>query len=266
MKNLIVAICGDESLHKTWVEGNPEFDLCIFYYGDNKEKYKNEATLYDQAKGTKFVILDQMAKKYADFFDKYDAILVPDDDLYITTEDWNRFFKIFHAYQMKLAQPSILGWQCVFTSCPNANYILRYTNWVEIMTPCFNQETFQKLKKTFAENKTNWGIDFLWIKLLESPKTGVGIIDDVVAIHTRPCFYGDTYWRNKNSCDDAIKEITDLRVKYDIQEEICVYGGVERDRYAYDQNGSEDKFMPGNCKVLKELINSLRRKKVGKFI
>lgn len=266
-KNLIIAVCGDESMHKVWLEGRENFDLMVVYYGDNGKKYERDGILYDQAKGTKFLIMHQMCERHMYFFENYDAILIPDDDLYITGKDWTRFFKLFHAYNMKLAQPSIIGWQCIPLSAHNPSYILRYTNWVEIMTPCFNQQTFKDVSNTFNENNTNWGIEYIWVKILGQPSTGIGIIDDVVALHTRPCFFGDTYWRNNNNCEKAIKEISSLSVKYDIDlDDLMVYGGVERDKFDYDNLGSEDKFFPANCQIMKELISSLRQKRCKTFI
>jgi len=254
-------------MHKVWLEGKPDFDLFVVYYGDEGEKYKKDGVLYERLKGTKFLIMDQVCKKHADFISKYDAILIPDDDLYITGDDWNRFFKLFHAYEMKLAQPSIIGWQCTIQSAHRPDYILRYTNWVEIMTPCFDQKTFQMVKHTFAENDTNWGIEYIWIKILGQPAVGVGIIDDIVALHTRPCFYGDTYWRNNNNFDKALQEITNLAVKYDIDiHDYVMHGGVKRDKFDYDNLGSEDKFFPANCKILKELVSSVRKKRCKTFL
>ena len=203
-----------------------------------------------------------MVQKHADIFEKYDAIAIPDDDLYITGSDWSRFFDLFHHYEMQLAQPAIYGWQATTLTATNPEYIVRYTNWVEIMTPCFTQHTFQAMKETFNENSTNWGIDFLWVKLLGNPKTGIGIIDDVTAIHTRPCFFGDTYWRNNNNCNKAIQEIEQVGEKYGINlQDLLVYGGIKRTKREYDDQPSEDKFFPFNCEIMKELIESLRKRK-----
>jgi len=267
MKNLIVCICGDQSMHKIWTDKNPNFDLFVVYYGETEGKFANHGKYYTTSKGTKFVILADVVERYEEVFASYDNICIPDDDLYITAYDWNRFFAIFNAYMLSIAQPSIMGWQCMMTSAHNPNYILRYTNWVEIMTPCFSQETFQKCRKTFRENRTNWGIDYMWPKLLGYPEDKIAIVDDVVAIHTRPCFFGDTYWRNKNSAESAYEEIKDLSKKYEIDlEDIVEYGGIKRKRRDYDDRPSEDKFFPNNCEIMKELIATLREKRNRAFI
>lgn len=266
-KNLIVAICGDESMHKFWMDKQKDFDLFVVYYGDDDEKYKKDGIHYERAKGTKFVIMDQICQKYDDFLKQYDAILIPDDDLYITGGDRNRFFGLFHKYEMKIAAPSIMGWQLMIMSAHNPQYILRYTNWVEIMTPCFDQSTFQAVRHTFTENDTNWGIEYLWTKILGTPKTSIGIIDDVVALHTRPCFYGDTYQRNNNNFEKALDEICKLSAKHGVDLlDHEQYGGVKRELEDYNNNGSEAKFFPANCEILKELVTSVRKKRCKTFL
>lgn len=263
-KNLVVAIVGDESLHKNWIQGDREFDLFVIYYGDKENPYINDGVLYDKAKGSKFIILDQMEKKHHYFFKEYDAIIVPDDDLYITTKDLNEFFKIFHEYKMELAQPSVLGWQSLFIVAQNPEYILRYTSWVEIMTPCFSQKTFQKLKHTFTENNSNWGIDFLWTKILEYPEDSVGIVDEIVAIHTRPCFQGDTYWRNKNN--NLFQDLDNISKKYNIDLKfVKTFNGIKRSFNYFDKYQPEDKFFP-NSEIFTNLISQLRNQAKKKFI
>lgn len=267
MRNLVVAVAGDESLHKIWNEGTPNFDLFVVYYGDAEGRYKSDGIAYERCKGTKFNILADIEEKHRGLFKQYDAILVPDDDLYISCEDLNRFFSIFHQYELSLAQPSIIGWLSVWISGHDPNWLLRYVNWVEIMTPCFSQECFQKVKHTFRENRTNWGIDHWWVKLLDYSEDKIAVVDDIVAIHTRPCFHGDTYWRNDNTVDGAMEEIKKLAEKYDFKlDDHRVWGGIKRDMLEFHGRPSEGKFYPANCKSLKEAVTSLRKKRFKNFI
>lgn len=256
MKNLVVGVVGDSSLHKSWISGCvPEFDLFLVYYGDLGERYRMDAMYYDMAKGTKFLIVDQMVKKHKEVFDHYDAILIPDDDIFIDAAGINKFFSMFHQYNLSIAQPAIMGWLSLPETAPSATTILRYVRCVEIMTPCFSKGAFQTCKESFSENKTNWGIDWLWWKLLGNPVDKLAVIDDVVAIHTRPCFFGDTYYRNNNSHEIAVNEIIELFNKYDITDNHEILGSVPRDFALWSDRPSENKMFP-NCPVLAELLAS----------
>lgn len=259
MKNLVVAVCGESSLHKQWIDGPKEFDLFVNYYGNAGSRYKNDGLFYDNAKGSKFLIMDRLQKNHPEVFDQYDAILIPDDDLLMESSDINRFFELFHEYKMDLAQPAIIGWMSIPIVAPTINSLIRFTTWVEIMTPCFSKQAFAKCLHTFSLNRTNWGIDSLWYKLLGNPQTSVGIIDEVVAIHTRPCFFGDTYSNNQNTFEIAWKELTDLLSEHDLSMDKHVLGSIPRDMQEFDERPSEHKFFP-NCSVFLKKIQDVHNR------
>lgn len=257
MKNLIVAVAGNSSMHPIWQAGDANFDLFVVYYGDIEDRYSTEGKYYERAKGTKFNILHQIVEKRQDVFSKYDAIFVPDDDMYMETADINRFFDIFHQYNLEIAQPSIFGWISVPITAHVPFSKLRYVNWVEIMCPCFSSNALYKCQHTFLENKTNWCIEFLWNKILGNPKDKIAIIDEIIAIHTRPCFYGDTYWNNNNTFQSAMQESDDLLKKHKIDGKRVVYSTVQADIDEFNNRASDMKFVP-NLSWFKPQVSGLR--------
>jgi hypothetical protein len=256
MKNLVIGVVGDSSLHKTWISGDkPDFDLFLVYYGDLGNRYNKDAMYYDVSKGTKFLIVDAMVKKHKEVFDKYDAILIPDDDILIDSAGINNFFSMFYEYDLMVAQPAIIGWQSLLKTAPVFETLLRYVRCVEIMTPCFSRAAFNICKVTFTLNKTNWGIDWLWFKILGEPQDKLAVIDDVVAVHTRPCFFGDTYWRNNNNFGICCTEIQKLLDENGIEGINSVLGSVPRDLVEWMNRPSEHKLFP-NCPAITQLLRS----------
>jgi hypothetical protein len=266
MKNLVVSICGDQALHSHWIQGDtPNFDLFVCYYGKNGEQFKSDGKYYAQEKGTKFLILNALMRRLEDVFAAYDAVIVPDDDIYFSAKDLNQFFKIFHERQLDLAQPAIAGWFSYQLTCPVPGSYLRFTNWVEIMTPCFSKEALKKCWHTFSQNDTNWGIDFLWNEVLGNPKDKIAIIDDVVGVHTRPCFFGDTYINNGNTFEKAMKEANEVYDFYKITPEQVIYDTVPLTKSYTDNLPSEDRFFP-NQPALKSLISTHLRRTEREFL
>jgi hypothetical protein len=104
-----------------------------------------------------------------------------------------------------LAQPAILGWWTSRNSVKVSGLKLRYTNWVEMMCPCFSKKALELCKETFNADKSCWGIEFIWNKLLGFPKNKIAIIDEVHAIHTRPMMDGDNYKMNNISLLECSK-------------------------------------------------------------
>lgn len=186
LKNLIVVRCGDKSLHEKWLDGNPNFDIAVSYFGDNFSFDKSELTYLHTFKGSKWEGLSNFFDTL-DFWKEYDAICLPDDDLDMSTSDLNKFFELFHFHKFDLAQPSLdmrsyYSWSIVLQ---NRSFKYRETNFVEVMVPCFNKKSFNKLYSTFKENISGWGLDHLWPKLL-GRTAKIGIIDEISIFHTRP--------------------------------------------------------------------------------
>jgi hypothetical protein len=221
-KNLIISAVGDESLHRYWTSTN--HDLFLVYYGDNeknKKKYKKQATHYCELKGTKFNIVHELYNIHKDTIDKYKYIFIPDDDIFMHSRDITKLFEITKEYNLLLSQPAIIGYYSIGITLPVACLLLRLTNFVEIMCPCFEISAFQKLHHSFNYNKSCWGIDLIWNAEVNQSEDKIGIIDDIIGIHTRPVSKGDSYSNNniENPYDDTLKicdnyNVTENKITY----------------------------------------------------
>lgn len=249
-KNLLIGCVGPTSLHNHWIDGERNFDFMVIDYGDN-EIYSNDGEYYLKAKGTKFNIIHDVLDKIPD----YDYIFIPDDDLYLTSKQINHLFEIGKNYNLDLFQPSLIGYYSVFINLHVPGSILRYTNYVEIIAPCFSKYAFHICKSNFNYSKSCWGIDIMWNKLLGYPKDKIAIVDDVIAAHTRACFCGDYYRNNSinNSCDDLKYLIEKNGLSY----EKIVYDTVKKEEDY--QNPSEFRIHP-NVEKMHYFTKSLSRK------
>ena len=116
----------------------------------------------------------------------YDYIWLPDDDLSSDVANINQFLQIAAQERFDLAQPGLTHnsyWSFLITRQVKG---LRYrvSNFVEVMAPLFSRSAFAVCVDTFAENKSGFGLDFLWRTLLKGRK--IGIIDQTPVFHTRP--------------------------------------------------------------------------------
>ncbi|MEJ7660045.1 MAG: DUF707 domain-containing protein [Hymenobacter sp.] len=57
---------------------------------------------------------------------------------------------------------------------------------VEVMAPLFSQDALRQCLVSFNENKSSWGLDSVWPKILGYPQNKLGVFDAVVMEHTRP--------------------------------------------------------------------------------
>ena len=214
-KNLIIAAVGDQSLHKYWIpKKRSSYDLFLINYGS--KSYKKDAKYYIEQKGSKFNLINEAIENYSEILD-YNFFWMPDDDIYITNKDIDKIFNYMNNYDLWIAQPSIIGWYGLAMTLNNPSCFLRYTNFVEIMCPCFSRYALEKCRKTFELNKTGYGIDALWNVILDHPTNKLSIIDDVIGMHTREVGGGDMYKLNaNNNLQEAWAEARNIYEDYNL--------------------------------------------------
>jgi hypothetical protein len=64
--------------------------------------------------------------------------------------------------------------------------MLRLTDFVENMAPCFRRDSLETCLPTMGQNLSGWGLGAIWPHLLNGGLSRVAIIDDVTVTHTRP--------------------------------------------------------------------------------
>jgi hypothetical protein len=188
-KNLIIVRAGDKSLHPQWLNDQlRNWDIVVSYFGDYPERYKGQYDFLHVFKGSKWQGLSDFVNHNEALLAQYEYIWFPDDDLFATCEVINDFFDLCQKLELTVAQPALTSyshysWSITLES-PNDSY--RLTDFVEIMAPCFKQETFQIFKDTFSLNTSGWGLEWLWRDIAQkNSEMKFGIIDETPIFHTR---------------------------------------------------------------------------------
>lgn len=216
-KNLVIAAVGDSSLHRSWCNSK-SFDTYLVYYGE-KEGYEGESKWHKKSKGYKYHLIKDVLDE-DDFWRNYNYIWLPDDDLQNSAAGVEKLFELMELYNLELAQPSIMGYYGTWITLHQMGSIIRFTNWVEIMCPCFSCKALEICKQTFKENNCGWGIEGVWNVLLGHPQNKIGIIDDVIVKHTRPVLSGDTYANQNNPLKFAQDEGDRVFKKWKLGQEL----------------------------------------------
>lgn len=228
-KNLIISVVGDNSYHNIWINNNPNFDLFLIYYKNNEDiidLYKKQCLYFEYGEfyqncPSKFIKLKKVIEENIKIIKQYKYIWVPDDDIYISSNDINELFHTAEYYDLFLCQPSLLGYYSHDVTRPKYDNILRYTNFVEVMAPLFNIDTLLLVKESFDINFSSWGYDFLWPRMLGYPKDKIAIIDKINMFHTKPV--GQEYSRFPNL---PHLEMNELLEYYDIDNKIITYSQI----------------------------------------
>ena len=185
-KGLVVIRCGDASLHPEYVNQHAVFDVVLSYFGNDLPYDLTHIQYVHYCKGSKWEGLNAFFQANPSIWQAYDYIWLPDDDLSSDVANINQFLQIAAQERFDLAQPGLTHnsyWSFLITRQVKG---LRYrvSNFVEVMAPLFSRSAFAVCVDTFAENKSGFGLDFLWRTLLKGRK--IGIIDQTPVFHTRP--------------------------------------------------------------------------------
>ena len=92
------------------------------------------------------------------FLDYYSYFFIPDDDIMADALSIECLFETMDRNSLQIVQPALR--QSYFTymiTLMDHLSELRYTNFVEMMLPCFSNHALRKVIYTFNENESGWG-------------------------------------------------------------------------------------------------------------
>jgi hypothetical protein len=230
-RNLVIVRAGDTSLHEGWLAGPEErnWDIVVSYFGDDPNRYRGENIVRIDAKGAKWPALHNLICQHRAEILQYDYVWLPDDDLAADKKTVNRMFDLCSALQLELAQPALS--EGSYFSHPitlaNNSFLMRYTNFVEIMAPVFSRAFLQRCVASFNENASGHGLDYLWPTWTSGPYHA-GILDACPVRHTRP-LGGPLYETIAAQGKTAAQDLPKLLKKYGLTPTMAIFGGMDHE-------------------------------------
>ena len=186
-KNAVFVAAGEGSLHRQLLKGDANFDLHLLIYDGSYSKFCNDTDFIACDAGYKMDMTYRYLHRHPDLLDKYEYFFLMDDDIEMSTEEVNKLFGIMKQYHLRIAQPSLVMSYYTYLHTLRIPFcVLRYTNFVEMMVPCFSKEALVKVLPTFERKVRGCGIEYHWSRLIHGGHKDMAIIDKVNACHVRP--------------------------------------------------------------------------------
>jgi hypothetical protein len=190
--HLVVVRAGASSLHSGWLDIPHEtrsWDLIISYF--NEDAYQ----AHQDQPGVQAVLVkggkwDGLFKTFAGFaqWRDYAHIWLPDDDIATNGDAINAMFAQAQAHDLAVCQPALSHdsyfSHFLFMACPG--FVLRYTNYIEIMIPCLSRDLFAQALPLFEGTMSGFGLDYIWCRLPAAGRYRAAILDEIAMVHTRP--------------------------------------------------------------------------------
>ncbi|MFT3691044.1 DUF707 domain-containing protein [Paenirhodobacter sp.] len=195
---LVLGRCGDKSLHREWIADRScprNWDLQINSYAKDQSTCQDGdlPTVFDY--GTKWDSIARHLRARPELLDRYDYVMLPDDDVRIGAGDINRLFEIAVEHDLTIAQPAMTADS--YLSYPILLrmpwFKLRYSTFLESMACCIKSSYLRRLLPMFERHFTGWGTDLVWAILMPDPAFRAAIVDAVPMTHTRPLYTGPLY-------------------------------------------------------------------------
>lgn len=217
-RNIVIAPCGNRSylFGEEWLRfrEEKEFDLCLLFYHeriDAPERYA-AADHFFHLKDFKYHMLHRLLTELRpDFLQQYDYFYFLDDDIGIDTRQINQMFRLSRALGSAISQAALT--RDSFCSWPmfkqQANSFCRYVGQIEVMAPLFERSALELCLPSFIGNKSSWGVDSVWSRLLGYPQDRLIVFDTVTMKHTQPVGGGELYQKIGVNPHDDWKAITD---------------------------------------------------------
>lgn len=214
----VISAVGRNSLHRQWLDGEPHFDLHLIVYDDSADLFRGDTEHLCQLKGYKLKVVYRYLELHPELMGRYDYFFIPDDDLQMNAAAINALFEAMRRYGLRVAQPALRMSYFSWKHTLRDRYCrLRYTNFVEMMMPCFSREALEKVLFTFDENETGWGTEAHWPRLLHAGPKDMAIVDEIGVVHARPIQPGrplhrqeqEAYFR-KYGLTDRVEEYSTL--------------------------------------------------------
>lgn len=236
-RNCVITAAGSESIHGRWTECGTErsFDLHVIVYDQSFSKFYNTADYMWYSRGQKLRLVYRYLKDNPQFLEQYDYFFIPDDDIQTTQDEIERLFVTMEKYGLRIAQPALKKSYFSYPHTLMEHFsILRYTNFVEMMMPCFSRDALKKVLWTFDANESGWGVEFSWSGLIGSNQRDIAVIDSVPMVHTRPVKTG----RAENQ-----REQVKFLIEHNLKLEIHEYGYLpDKEQICPDHNLKELHF------------------------
>jgi hypothetical protein len=225
-RHLVIARVGRRSLHRFWVDPAKErsWDLYLCPFQEVEAASDVECTIGDVLPGPKWEGIRALLNSWNGWRD-YEYIWLPDDDIFSNQDDINAVFRCGAALNFDLFAPALHenSYYAHYITMANQSFFARRVGFVEIMVPCFRRETLERLLPTLELSTTGWGwgLDSVWPKLLGYE--GLGILDGVSVLHTRPV----GSFRDQELGRRVMEESDRLLQRYGCRQEMTTFAGID---------------------------------------
>ncbi|PWV95750.1 hypothetical protein DFR52_10814 [Hoeflea marina] len=203
MKNLVIVMAGDDSLHEHYASER-DFELWVCHWGRDAgtaARFRQTCDRFFPMQGQKWALVRELGRiareQRLPAFSSYDYVFLPDDDLEFPggATDIARAFALARDIGADIFQPAVAnenfspGWEHTHRLY---DAVCHATSVVEIMMPCYSGEIFERcvlpLLHIHGYITVGWGLEPLiarFAEVIQHRPARSFVLDEIAAIHSR---------------------------------------------------------------------------------
>jgi hypothetical protein len=186
-KWLVFTSAGDNTNIKQWMDIGRQYDVFVAYYGSKELLIKNQCEFYKERKGGKYQNLHHFFNEYREIFDSYEAILVMDDDIVISTLKINTLFQLREKRGFDLLQSAFDRRGKISHKITEFNPFtsIRLTNFIEVTCPLFSHRALTAFLNEYDPTVNATGVDWWFCNIVERDfgLNRIAISDDITCLN-----------------------------------------------------------------------------------
>jgi len=185
-RHLVFTSAGDRGNLRAWLQGRRDFDLWVVYYGEHPGGLRELADFHLQRKGSKFQNLHYCYQHWREALERYEAVMVMDDDIMIDASGITRLFELRRELDLWALQPAFrwcgkVSWDI---TAVHSTAKLRYTNFVEMACPLIRRDKLDAFMAVYDPELVGYGVDWWFLHTLGPELANhVAIVDEVTCIN-----------------------------------------------------------------------------------
>lgn len=183
---LVFTSAGDRNAVASWLGPSREFDLMVVWYGQGEGAVEDLADYYLRRPGSKFQNLHYCFRRWPELLERYEAVMLMDDDVLIPTRKINSVFSIRKQYDFWALQPAFspMGKLSHRITRVRRECELRCVDFIEMTCPLFRTDKLCDFLRVYDPQLVGWGCDWWYMFTMGPDLRGrVAIIDSVVCIN-----------------------------------------------------------------------------------
>jgi hypothetical protein len=185
-RHLVFTSAGDRNIVPSWLGPDRDFDLWVVWYGRGADVLQAPADYYLALAGSKFQNLHYCFQHWPALLERYDAILIMDDDIRISAQKINRLFALREHYDLWALQPAFskFGKISHLITRVRRDCELRFVDFIEMSCPLIRTDKLLDFLRVYDPALVGWGCDWWFMHTMgDQLFDRVAVIDSVVCLN-----------------------------------------------------------------------------------